>query len=278
VPTVHLVDASPYIFRAFFAVPRRTRTPDGRPAGAIYGFTAFLRKLIADEAVSHLGVAFDGSLTTSFRNDLYPAYKAQREAPPAELEEQIEGCVEAARELGAAVFLEDRYEADDLIGTLAGELATAGCRVVIVSSDKDLAQLVGGAVELLDVARGRRYGPADVRERFGVEPAQMVDLLALAGDSVDNIPGVRGVGRKTAVALLGHFGDLDALYGRLAEVPELPIRGARALGERLAAGRERAALSRRLAAIVRDAPVTARLPELELDGAGRDAGSRRRRA
>ncbi len=268
--TVHLVDASPYIFRAYFALPESLVDPAGRPVNAVHGFAGFLLRLIAEEEPSHLGLAFDGSLTTSFRNRIYPEYKAQRDLPPAELEAQLEDCRELGAALGAATFIDSTYEADDLIGTLARELRQAGHGVVVVSPDKDLAQLVGPRCELFDFARGIRYGPEEVLEKFAVRPPRLADLLALAGDSVDNIPGVAGIGPKTAAALLGHFESVEELYRRLGEVEGLPIRGARSVSQRLEAGRERALLSKRLAVIATDAPVAADLRELELRGADRE--------
>ncbi len=253
--TVHLVDASPYVFRAYFSLPDSIKTPAGQPINAAYGFASFLIKLIADERPSHLAVAFDESLTTSFRNDLYPAYKAQRELPPAELEAQLGACRELAGALGAATFADPIYEADDILATLVARALAGGHRAVVVSGDKDLAQLVGERVELFDFAREERLGPAEVEARFGCRPEQVADLLALQGDPVDNIPGVPGVGKKTACALLTTFGGLDDLYARLDEVPELPLRGAAALAARLAEHRDLAFLSRRLATVVRDMPL-----------------------
>jgi len=266
--TVHLIDASPYIFRGYFSLPAM-QAPDGRPVSAIYGFASFLLRYLKEEHPTHVGVCFDESLTTSFRNDIYPEYKAQRELPPPELVEQLAGCQELARALGLAVFVDSRYEADDLVGTLAHQLLSKGHRAVVVSSDKDLAQLVVPELEFFDFARGERYGEAGVVERFGVRPTQIRDYLGLAGDAVDNIPGVRGVGKKTAVALLGVFEDMDALYADLDGVADLDVRGARTLGAKLEASRDLAFLSRELATIATDAPATARLRELAWKGAHR---------
>jgi DNA polymerase-1 len=263
-PTLHLVDALPYVFRAWFSVPSSVRAPDGRPVNAVHGFAAFLLRLFAEERATHVAVAFDRSLTTSFRNELYADYKAQRELPDPALEAQLRDCEELAAALGAAVFADERFEADDLIATLAAQLGGKAGRVVVVTSDKDLAQLVDERTELYDFAREARLGPAEVRAKFGVDPAQIADYLGLAGDPVDNIPGVRGIGAKTAARLVSHFGDLDALYRRLAEVPQLDLRGAAALEGRLAAGREMAFLSRELATVSRSAPASASLSDLRL--------------
>jgi 5'-3' exonuclease len=267
--TVYLVDASPYIFRSYFSLPATITDPGGRSVAAVYGFAGFLIKLVEDEQPKHLAIAFDGSLTSSFRNEIYPAYKAQRELPPPELESQLDDCRELAAAFGAVTFIDRRYEADDLIGTLCRSLIAARHRVVVVSSDKDLCQLVGDQVVFLDFARGERYDSDRVRWKFGVRPAQIPDFLGLAGDAVDNIPGIRGIGKKTAAALLAEFTDLEAIYEGLARVAELPLRGARSLAARLEAGRPQAFLSRRLATLAEDAPAAAGLEELAFDGADR---------
>lgn len=268
--TLYLVDASPYIFRAYYSLPPTIRTPKGDPANAIYGFVGFLLQLLKREDLTHLGVAFDESLTTSFRNEIYADYKAQRTLPPAELEAQLQGCQEVTRALGAATFVSHRYEADDLIGTLVRQLRSAVDQIVVVSGDKDLAQLVDDKVVLFDFARDRWLDADGVRQLFGVEPAQIVDLLALQGDPVDNIPGVKGIGGKTAQALLQRFAGLEELYERLPEVSTLPLRGARSLAAKLAAGREQAFLSKQLATVAADAEASANLADLEYRGAGRE--------
>ena len=251
-------------------MPSSLVDPAGRAAGATYGFSSFLLKLLAQEEPSHLAVAFDGSLTTSFRNELYPDYKAKRETPPAELTAQLDNCRRVAECLGMATFIDDRFEADDLIGTLAALPSVAAHESVIVTSDKDLAQLVSDRVTLLDFARETHYSIHGVEEKFGVRPDQIVDLLALAGDTVDNIPGVRGVGAKTAVALLRAFGDLETLYERLDEVPELPIRGASSVRAKLEKGREMAFLSQELATVHCQIPLEVSLEDLAYQGADRD--------
>lgn len=266
--TVHLVDASPYIFRAHFSLPSSIKTPDGSPAAASYGFTSFLLKLIADEKPTHLGVAFDRSLNSSFRNEIYPAYKEQRVLPPPELEAQLDACEEIAAALGAATFIDDRYEADDLIGALCHDLEKAGHGGVIVTSDKDMAQLVTDRFVLFDFAKETRLGPEGVFEKFGVRPDQITDYLGLAGDTVDNIPGIKGIGGKSAADLLARFGHLEDLYARLDELPWLPVRGAKSLHAKLAAGREIAFLSKRLATVAREVPgVKGALKDLEFRGA-----------
>ncbi len=255
---VHLVDASPYIFRAYFSLPSSIVDRDGRPANAVYGFASFLLRLREEESLSHLALFFDRSLTSSFRNELLPSYKAQRELPPPELEAQQDGCERLGWALGIPVFSSARYEADDLLAALCRELAAAGHEICVVSSDKDLMQLVTEQVSLLDFARGERYDPAAVRSKMGVEPSQVADFLGLAGDSVDNIPGVPGVGPKTASALLQVFGSLENLYSRLSEVPALGIRGAASVAAKLAAHRDSAFLSKQLALLPPEAADEAR--------------------
>jgi 5'-3' exonuclease len=267
--TTYLIDASPYIFRAHFSMPSSLVDPEGRPAGATYGFASFLLKLVAQEQPSHLAVAFDGSLTTSFRNELYPEYKAKRETPPEELVSQMDNCRRVAECLGMATFIDDSYEADDLVGTLSTLASGTDQKTVIVTSDKDLAQLVSESVTLLDFARETRFSISEVEEKFGVRPDQIVDLLALAGDAVDNIPGVRGVGAKTAVALLQAFGDLETLYERLDGVEELPIRGASSIRAKLESGREMAFLSQELATVHCQIPLKVTLEDLTYRGADR---------
>jgi DNA polymerase I len=265
--TVYLVDASPYIFRAHFSLPDTLKSPSGERVGAIHGFATFLLKLIEAERPTHLGVAFDRDLTGSFfRNQIYPQYKAQRAAPPAELVAQLDDCREMAAALGAATFIDDRYEADDLIATLCRQLTAAGHRVVVVTADKDLAQLVSASVTLYDFGKGLRLAPAEVAATFGVRPDQIADLLALAGDPVDNIPGVSGIGRKTAAELLGAFGSLDALLARLEELRLSRLRGAKSLYSKLRDNRAIALLSRRLATLAADAPVRADLAHLAYRG------------
>ena len=253
-PLLYLIDALPYVFRAFFAI-REMRNPQGQPVNAVYGFTAFLLQLLQRVPLTHIGIAFDESLTSSFRNAFFPAYKANRELPPPDLVWQLDRCQAVARALGLQVFVDQQYEADDLIGTLARQATEHGIEVVVVSNDKDLMQLVTPQVTFYDAAKDRRLDIAGVVAHLGVRPEQIPDLLGLQGDAVDNIPGVKGIGTKTAVALLQMFPHLDAIYADLARVETLPLRHAKTLRQKLAMGREAAFLSKRLATIALDAPV-----------------------
>ncbi len=236
---LYLIDALPYVFRAFFAI-REMTSPQGQPVEAVYGFANFLIQVVRQEPLTHVGVAFDESLTTSFRNDFFPPYKANRELPPPDLERQLAYCQAVARALGMTVFADQRYEADDLIGALAQQAVQQGMDVVVVSNDKDLMQLVSPQVRFYDFARDRRYDVAGVTAQMGVRPEQIPDFLGLQGDAVDNIPGVKGVGAKTAVALLQAFPTLEAIYDDLERVETLPLRGAKSLRRKLDAGREAA--------------------------------------
>ncbi len=251
---VHLVDALPYVFRAYFSVPPTMTGPDGQPVNAVSGFGDFFVRLLAEERVTHVAIAFDESLTSSFRNEWYPAYKSSRELPPPELEAQIKACMELCRIAGATVLSSPRYEADDLIATLAARLEPASTRRVVVSSDKDLTQLVDDRTEFLDFARQQRLGRAEVEEKMGVPPELVADLLGLMGDAVDDIPGVPGVGAKTAAALIRGLGSLESVYERLDEIAALPVRGAKTLRAKIEPHRDIAMLSKRLAQLATDAP------------------------
>lgn len=264
--SLYLIDASPYIFRAFYSIPPKMFAPDGMPTNAVYGYTEFLLQVLKQRRPAHIAVAFDGSLTTSFRNEIYPAYKAQRALPPPELEAQLQACFEVTVALGIPAFIDDRLEADDLIGTLLADLAQDGIAAVIVSSDKDFAQLVNDNVTLWDFARDRTYDVGAVREKFGVRPEQIVDWLALVGDSVDNIPGVQGVGPKIASALLGSFESIEEMYGSIDDILDMPVRGAKGLWQKLRAQRQQAMLSKRLATIEKGAKIETNLAGLKYQG------------
>lgn len=253
----HLVDGSLYVFRAWHSMPDEFHDRDGHPVNAVHGFTRFLCELLEKARPEHVAVAFDASLTTSFRNAIYPAYKANRELPPADLEHQFVLCREVTAALGIPVLIDHSYEADDLIGSALWSLRGHGLSSVIVSADKDFGQLLGEHDEQWDYARNLRWGPSGVHEKLGVMPHQVADYLALCGDAVDNIPGVPGVGAKTAAALLSHFGTLDDLLDRVDEVAYLRLRGAASCAARLREHGEAARLYRRLTRIALDAPVPA---------------------
>jgi DNA polymerase-1 len=215
---LYLVDGSGYIFRAYHSLPPMTR-PDGTPVNAVYGFTTMLMKLLADMDADHVAVIFDKA-RVSFRNDIYPQYKAHRPDPPEDLIPQFALIREAVRAFNIPCIDREGFEADDLIATYAKRAAAEGAQVTIVSSDKDLMQLVRDGVAMLDPMKNKAIGPDEVMEKFGVAPDKVVDVQSLAGDSVDNVPGVPGIGVKTAAQLINEYGDLETLLARAGEIKQ----------------------------------------------------------
>jgi DNA polymerase I len=220
---VYLIDGSGYIFRAFHALPPLTRPSDGLPVGAVHGFCAMLWKLLQDarkgRGPTHLAVIFDASEKT-FRNEIYQDYKAHRPPAPEELVPQFPLIRDAVKAFNIACIEQNGYEADDLIATYTKETLASGGDVTIVSSDKDLMQLVQSGVSMLDTMKNKTIGPDEVRERFGVPPDKVIDVQALAGDSTDNVPGVPGIGVKTAAELINEYGDLESLLARAGEIKQ----------------------------------------------------------
>ncbi|MCW2364718.1 DNA polymerase-1 [Sphingobium sp. B7D2B] len=259
---LYLVDGSSYIFRAYHQLPPLTNR-HGTPAGAVYGYTAMLWKLAdaldKEEGPTHLAVILDKGSHT-FRNDLYDQYKAHRPPPPEDLIPQFPLIREATRAFSLPCIEEAGFEADDIIATYTCQAVAQGWDVTIVSSDKDLAQLIQPGVDMLDTMKNERRGPDYVQDKFGVAPEQLRDVLALMGDSVDNVPGVPGVGAKTAAKLIGEYGDLDAV---LAAAPDMkPSK----LKERLIEHAELARLSRELVTLHCEVPLPHALDDLKLDG------------
>ncbi|RBP53166.1 5'-3' exonuclease [Arenicella xantha] len=254
-PTVYLIDASIYIFRAWFSVPDSMRGENGQPVNAIYGFGRFLTEFAERSQAAHVGIAFDENLTQSFRNDIYPQYKMNRELPPEDLKNQFKYCKRMAQAAGFHCIGHDRYEADDLIATWSAAMRSHGYRNAIVSGDKDLAQLLHGDDFWWDFARNIQLNSAGVVDKFGVPPHLIQDYLGLCGDAVDNIPGVPGIGPKTATALLNEFGSVEDLYDNLDAVGGLSIRGAKTLSAKLSAHKDQAMMSKLLATVAYDAPI-----------------------
>ena len=254
---VYLVDASVYIFRAWYSQAPEQHDGDGNPTHALYGFARFLGDLIERRSPRYLAVAFDESRGSGHRHALLPSYKANREPTPLALKRQFALCREFCRHLGVAEFASREYEADDLIGTLAARVRAEGLRVTVVTRDKDLSQLVGPGDCFWDYSDAAEYAYDEIAARFGVAPERMADYLALTGDAVDNIPGVPGIGPKTAAALMSRYPSLDALYDDLEQLAFLPLRGASRLPAKLRAHRQAAYLARSLTRIHCDAPLPA---------------------
>jgi len=258
---LHLIDGSGFIFRAYHALPPLTRKSDGLPVGAVSGFCNILYKFVEDQkgrdAPTHAAVIFDAKGKT-FRNEIYPPYKANRPPPPEDLVPQFPLTRQATRAFNIPAIELDGFEADDIIATLAERARNAGARVTIISSDKDLMQLVGGGVEMLDPMKGRRIGLEEVEAKFGVSPEQVVDVQALAGDPTDNIPGAPGIGIKTAALLIREYGDLDNLLAHADEIRQPKRR------QTLIDYADQIRISRQLVLLRKDAPVDVDLATLEV--------------
>ncbi|MEM7709919.1 MAG: 5'-3' exonuclease H3TH domain-containing protein, partial [Pseudomonadota bacterium] len=264
---LHLIDGSAFIFRAFHALPPLTRKSDGLPIGAVSGFCNMLDKYVEGntgaDAATHVAVIFDkGSIT--LRNDLYDQYKANRSEMPEDLSPQIPITREATRAFNIACEEMEGWEADDIIATLSCHARDAGGRVTIVSSDKDLMQLVGDGVEMLDPMKNLRIDVDGVRQKFGVDPDRVVDVQALAGDSVDNVPGAPGIGIKTASQLIEEYGSLEELLDRAEEIKQPKRR------QTLIEHRAQIELSKRLVQLDEDTPLTFGLDDLEIRDADPD--------
>jgi len=258
---LYLVDGSGYIFRAFHALPPLTRKSDKLPVGAVAGFCNMLVRLMddmaAEESPTHLAVIFDASGKT-FRNDIYPAYKANRDAPPEDLVPQFPLVREAVKAFGIPSVELQGYEADDLIAAYTHAATQSGARVSIVSSDKDLMQLVTDRVNMIDTMKDKKIGPAEVLEKFEVGPERVIDVQSLAGDSVDNVPGVPGIGIKTAALLINEYGDLETLLERAGEIKQNKRR------ENLIEFAEQARISRELVTLRTDTPLPVDMSEMGL--------------
>jgi DNA polymerase-1 len=263
-PPLYLIDGSGYVYRAFHAIPALT-TSRGVPTNAVYGFTTMVAKLLREEAPERIAVVFDAPGAT-FRDDLFAAYKQHRPPMPDELRPQLGYIRRVVEALRLPVIEQSGVEADDVIGALAAQASAAGHATVIVTGDKDMMQVVDERTTLFDPMRERRAGVAEVRERFGVEPALVPDVLGLMGDAIDNIPGVTGIGEKTAIALVQRLGPVESILARLDEVEKSGLRGAKRIREALEREAETARLSKQLATIRRDVPVSLDLERMRYPG------------
>lgn len=253
---VYLVDGSGFIFRAFYGIQPLNR-PDGTPVNAVFGFANMLTKLVQDTQAEYMAVVFDTSRKT-FRSDIYPEYKAHRPPPPDDLIPQFALVREATKAFNLPSIEMEGFEADDIIATYARQASEAGHEVTIVSSDKDLMQLVGDNVRMMDPMKNRIVGSDEVREKFGVGPDRVIDVQALAGDASDNVPGVPGIGVKTAAQLINDYGDLDSLLERAGEIKQPKRR------ENLINFADQARVSRELVTLRQDVPLEMKLEDLAL--------------
>jgi DNA polymerase-1 len=262
--TLYLVDGSGYIFRAFYALPQLNNSR-GLPTNAVYGFVRMLLKLLKDAHPDRLAIVFDSPKRT-FRDDLFESYKANRVSPPNDLVVQIPYIHRAVEAFRIKSLILEGYEADDVIGTLAVHAVRNRIDTIIVTGDKDFTQLVGPHLTLWDTMQDKRIGAREVREKFGVEPKSVVDLMALMGDSIDNVKGVPGVGVKTASGLIQRFGSIDNLLAHLDELERSDLRGAKKLAPLILQHRADVELARKLVRIDTDAPIKVQFEDLEYRG------------
>lgn len=267
-PCVYLIDGSSYIFRAFFALPPLSNA-SGLPTHAIYGFTTMTLKFLKTYRPEYLAVVLDAGRET-FRNQIYHEYKSNRPEAPPDLIPQFPYIRKVLEAMDVAVLELQGYEADDLIATSAKYFSARGTPVVIVSGDKDLMQLVADGVKLLDSGKDKWIGLDRVKEKFGVEPEKVVEVMGLMGDSTDNIPGVKGIGEKTAIALIQRYHSLENLFDHLDELETTGLKGVERIRKALVAGKEAAFLSRELATVRTDVPIRVDLAGLRYHGPRRE--------
>ncbi len=249
---VYVIDAMNYIFRSYYALPDNITSPNGMLTNAVLGYLRTLLRIIKERKPDYMAAAFEKD--TSFRNAMFAGYKANRKQPPGDLEAQFDYCRRITEAVGVACMEVDDYEADDVIGTIARRMSMLGYPVIVVTGDKDMSQLVCGTIQVYDMAKENWLNEAAVHEKFGVSPSQIPDLLALHGDHVDNIPGVMGVGEKTAQQILSVCGNIeDIAAADLAA--KLRFRGRDEILRRIRENMETVRISRRLATICCDAPI-----------------------
>jgi len=266
--SLYLIDGSSYIFRAFFALPALSNS-SGLPTHAIYGFTNMTLKFLKQYQPEYLAVVLDAGRET-FRNEIYHAYKGNRPEAPADLIPQFPYIRKVLDALRVRVLELEGFEADDIIATLADHFSSQGVEVVIASGDKDLMQLVRNGIKLLDSAKEKWIGLEEVEEKFGVQPQRVTEVMGLMGDPVDNIPGVKGIGEKTAAALIQKYETLENLFNHLDELETVGLKGAVRIRKALLEGKEKAFLSRELATVKRDVPIEIQLEDLRYSGADQE--------
>jgi 5'-3' exonuclease len=244
---LYLIDSSIYIFRAYFAMPERWQSPEGYSVDALYGFALFLFKFLDTVQPLKISAAFDESLGRCFRNEIFPDYKHSRAHPDEALAFQLSACKSLTAIMGVQALASERYEADDIIGSHAALARQRGENVCVVSRDKDLGQILKNSGDIFwDYAADRKVATADFKDFFGVHAYQVADYLALVGDSIDDIPGVPGIGKKTASALLSQFDSIEGLFADLDGVATCGLRGAAGLPEKLLAFQSQLAVTRQL--------------------------------
>ena len=252
---LYLIDASIYIFRHYFALPDNWHSDEGWPTNAVQGYASWLLTLLQQQQPEYIAVANDESLGTGLRHQLYPEYKANRALPDEALAFQLRACGELNNLFGIPQFASDSHEADDIIGTLATYGRSQDLQPVIISRDKDLLQLLQAGEQMWDFPNGDAKGVEQLHEELGIQPSQMADYLALVGDTIDNIPGVPGIGPKTVSTLLQGYKDIDAIFTNMDQLASLPVRGAKSLANKLAPCQEQLQLTCKLTTIYCDAPL-----------------------
>ncbi len=272
-----LIDASIFIFQYYFSLPDNWYSEeDSWPTAAVYGYSTFLIRLISEQRPERIAACFDESLETCFRNDIYPDYKCSRALPDEALAFQLSACRRVTDLLGINTYGSKTHEADDLLGSLYQRLTRSPSPIAVLTRDKDLAQLLRRKQDFLwdylskdslspqSETTGRKLYDTDIHQKFGVAPDQMIDFLALVGDASDDIPGVPGIGNKTAQALLAHYVSIEQLFSNIDALPSLPIRGAKTLGSKILEYREQIHVAQQLATIVVNLPLIQSVSELAL--------------
>ena len=267
----YLVDSSIYIFRGWHVYPEHMTDSDGNPSNAVYGFTEFLHELIQLEQPEYIACAFDAKQTNSYRREIFPDYKANRPPAPEELKRQFKHCRDFCRAAGIADFSSNRYEADDIIGTLATRLRAEGYAITIISADKDLAQLIKPGDIWWDFARDKIMHYRDVEKTFGVKPELIADLLALSGDAIDNVPGIPGVGYKMASNLLKKFPGVEQILENADKISDMKFRGSARIQRLVEEYKHMLPMTKQLTTIVTNAEFKGPKRDLRWHGVDEDA-------
>ncbi len=263
-PRVYLIDSSIYIFRAWHIFDESIVSAEGFPANAVFGFGDFLYQLIRSVKPENIACAFDVSQTNSYRKELYPEYKANRDPAPEELKRQFAWCRQYCNAIGIANYGHERFEADDIIGTLASRFRSLGYAITVISADKDLAQLILGPEDRWwDFAKNQQLDPKGVEQHFGVAPSLIADMLALSGDKIDNIPGIPGVGYTTAARILRKYPSVEAITANIDNISKMKFRGAARVAALVDKNREILPLNKQLTTIYTDLTLDSK-PDIRL--------------